>query len=84
VNPARTFGPYVATSIFGGSPPWGQIWLYVVGPLAGGAIAALVYDAIAQPRRAEFAAADLQGTAGEIEGRRVLPAEERGTVGREP
>ena len=85
VNPARTFGPYVATSVFGGSPPWGQIWLYVVGPLAGGAIAALAYDAIAQPRRAQLAAtADRQGTAGAVEGRRVLPAEERGTVRGEP
>jgi glycerol uptake facilitator-like aquaporin len=86
VNAIRTFGPYVATSVFGGSPPWGQIWIYVAGPVVGGAIAALVYDAIARPRRAELATvtADRQGTAGEVEGRRVLPAEERGTTGREP
>ncbi len=83
VNPARTFGPYVATSVFGGSPPWGQIWIYVGGPLVGGAVAALAFDAIAQPRRAELAA-DRQGTAGEVEGRRVLPAEDRGTAGRQP
>jgi glycerol uptake facilitator protein len=83
VNPARTFGPYLATSIFGGSPPWGQIWLYCVGPLAGGSIAALVYDAIAQPQRAARSADERQGAAGEIEGRRVLSTQERGTAGPE-
>jgi glycerol uptake facilitator protein len=80
VNPARTFGPYVATNIFGGSPPWSQFWVYVVGPLAGGAIATVAYDVIAQPERAAVAAAapePAQGTAGEVEGRRVLPEEER-------
>ena len=27
VNPARTFGPYLATSIFGGSTPWSELWI---------------------------------------------------------
>ena len=51
VNPARTFGPYLATSIFGGSTPWSELWIYWVGPLVGGALAALAYDLIAQPER---------------------------------
>ena len=51
VNPARTFGPDVATSIFGGSVAWGELWIYFVGPLVGAVIAALAYDAIAQPGR---------------------------------
>lgn len=79
VNPARTFGPYLATEIFGGSTPWSQFWIYCVGPLAGGALAALAYDLIAQPERALPSAAEApQGTAGEVEGRRVLPGDEAG------
>lgn len=49
VNPARTFGPYLATEMFGGSTPWNEFWIYWVGPLVGGALAALVYDLIALP-----------------------------------
>ena len=65
VNPARTFGPYLATDIFGGSTPWNEFGIYWVGPLGGGAIAALTYNVIAQPERAEAAAAanQPQGTA---------------------
>jgi glycerol uptake facilitator protein len=74
VNPARTFGPYLATSIFGGSTPWSEFWVYWSGPLVGGAIAALTYDRIAQPERAAAAGAEeAQGTEGTVEGRRVLP-----------
>ena len=78
VNPARTFGPYLATEIFGGSTPWSEFWVYWAGPLVGGALAALVYDLIAQPERAAAAAAAdvVQGTAGAVEGRRVLPEDE--------
>jgi len=73
VNPARTFGPYLTTSIFGGSPPWSDFWVYVVGPLVGGAVAAVVYEFVARPGREEAPAA--QGAAGTIEGRRVAPGE---------
>jgi glycerol uptake facilitator protein len=77
LNPARTFGPYLTTSIFGGSPPWEDYWIYVVGPLAGGAIAAVVYDFVARPGRVEIAGEPVpeQGTAGPVEGRRVAPGE---------
>ena len=37
VNPARSFGP----ALVGGE--WGDIWIYFVGPLAGGAIGAAVH-----------------------------------------
>jgi glycerol uptake facilitator protein len=37
VNPARWFGPALVAS------EWDDFWLYVVGPLAGGVLAALVY-----------------------------------------
>ena len=75
VNPARTFGPYLATEIFGGSTPWSEFWVYWAGPLVGGALAALVYDLIAQPDRA--AVTTPQGTSGDVVGRRVLPDDEQ-------
>jgi glycerol uptake facilitator protein len=77
LNPARTFGPYLTTSIFGESPSWEDYWIYVVGPLGGGAIAALTYDFVARPGRVEvpLAAEAAQGTAGDIEARRVAPGE---------
>jgi glycerol uptake facilitator protein len=80
VNPARTFGPYLATSIFGASPPWSEIWVYVVGPLVGGAIAVVTYDVIAQPRMAEEAESP-QGTGGTVEGRQVIPSEQAEPAG---
>ena len=41
IDPARTFGPALLT---GGLTTY--FWMYVVGPLVGGAAAALVYDRI--------------------------------------
>jgi len=38
MNPARSFGPALALMSFNG------FWIYIVGPLAGGAIAALIYE----------------------------------------
>jgi MIP family channel proteins len=38
MNPARTLGPAVATGNLS------YVWMYFVGPLAGGALAALLYD----------------------------------------
>lgn len=43
LNPARSF----ASAVFGGGWTWGQLWLFVVGPLVGGALAALFYRAFA-------------------------------------
>ena len=40
VNPARTLGPAVA------SGNYSDIWLYFVGPLLGGALAAFLYNAL--------------------------------------
>jgi glycerol uptake facilitator protein len=58
VNPARTFGPYLATSVFGGSTPWNEFWIYWLGPLIGGALAAIAYDLIARPDRTTDAGED--------------------------
>jgi MIP family channel proteins len=38
MNPARSFGPAIALTSFNG------FWIYLVGPLAGGALAALLYE----------------------------------------
>jgi aquaporin Z len=38
VNPARAFGPQLIAN------SWTDFWIWYVGPLAGGAIAALLYD----------------------------------------
>jgi len=38
INPARAFGPELVGNV------WTDAWIWYVGPLAGGAIAALLYD----------------------------------------
>lgn len=53
LNPARTFGPYLTSALFGAGPPWEQFPLYCVGPLLGAIAAALTYDLVARPRRAK-------------------------------
>ena len=70
VNPARSFGPGVSAALFGGSVPWSQFPLYVLGPLLGGLAAAFTYDAVARPRDAAEAVEAPQGTQGEVVGER--------------
>ena len=41
VNPARSIGP----AIFSGATAVGQLWLFIVAPMIGGALAGLVYAA---------------------------------------
>ncbi len=43
VNPARSIGPAIVAAISGNSAPIGCVWVFIVGPLVGAAIAALVY-----------------------------------------
>jgi aquaporin Z len=45
VNPARSIGP----AIFVGGWAWQQLWLFIVAPLIGGAVAAIVYAIIKLP-----------------------------------
>jgi glycerol uptake facilitator protein len=47
-NPARTFGPYVVDSIFGGHVRWQEYPIYVIGPVVGAVAAAWVYRAVAR------------------------------------
>jgi glycerol uptake facilitator protein len=51
LNPARTFGPYLASWTFGGNVPWRELPVYVVGPLLGGVLAAVAYQLVARPPR---------------------------------
>jgi len=44
LNPARTFGPYLADQLLGGSNLWSFFPIYVIGPIAGAVIAAFLYD----------------------------------------
>jgi glycerol uptake facilitator-like aquaporin len=46
LNPARAFGPALASHY------WQDQWVYWVGPLAGGGVAALLYDRLFLARRA--------------------------------
>jgi glycerol uptake facilitator protein len=69
-NPARTFGPLLTTELWGGDTDWGDLPVYLIGPIAGGLLAAFAYDLVARPPAAEEAVAEPpQGTAGDITGR---------------
>ena len=43
VNPARSFGPAVVAAISGNTAPLTSLWVFIVGPLIGAALAACVY-----------------------------------------
>lgn len=51
LNLQRTFGPYLANTLAGGDTPWEQLWLYFVGPVIGGALAAFAYEWVLRPPR---------------------------------
>lgn len=40
LNPARTLGPAIVSA---GVFPWEQVWIYLVGPIAGGVLASVVH-----------------------------------------
>ena len=43
VNPARSIGPAIVAAMTGNTAPLGCLWVFIVGPLAGAALAAVVY-----------------------------------------
>ena len=44
VNPARSLGPALVSAMAGNASPIGAVWVFIVGPLVGGALAAYVYQ----------------------------------------
>ncbi|HZC78368.1 MAG TPA: aquaporin, partial [Ktedonobacterales bacterium] len=53
LNPARAFGTVFVQALMGGKSFYGQYYVYVIGPVVGGALGGLVYDFLAQPKLAE-------------------------------
>ena len=47
VNPARSVGPAIYDAVYGSSAALSQLWVFIVGPFAGAAIAALVWKTVA-------------------------------------
>lgn len=43
VNPARSIAPAVCAAINGNGAPLGSLWVFIVGPFIGAALAAVVY-----------------------------------------
>ncbi len=46
VNPARSIGPAVIAAIAGNTAPLASLWVFIVGPMAGAALAAVIYKAL--------------------------------------
>ncbi len=57
VNPARSIGPAVIAAIDGKDGPIGDLWVFIVAPLVGAALAAVVYTLL-EPKDEELAAAE--------------------------
>ena len=46
VNPARSFGPALVAALAGNGAPLACLWVFIVGPFVGAALAALTYKAL--------------------------------------
>ena len=46
VNPARSIAPAVIAAITGNGAPLAALWVFIVGPFVGAALAAIVYKAL--------------------------------------
>ena len=46
VNPARSFGPALVAIFTGNLAPIASLWVFIVGPLVGAALAAITYGAL--------------------------------------
>ena len=47
VNPARSLGPAIVAAIAGNPAPLAVVWVFIVAPLVGAALAAFVYKLLA-------------------------------------
>ena len=75
VNPARSFGPYLVNQLFGGSTPWSEFYVYIVGPLVGGVAGALCCEALVRPGAAVVGGAPVEGGAPAAEAPAATSAE---------
>ena len=53
VNPARSFGPALVALIAGNPDPIKVLWIFILGPLAGAAFAAITYGFLEKEDKAE-------------------------------
>jgi aquaporin Z len=52
VNPARSFGPALVALFAGNKAPIGDLWVFIVGPFVGAALAAFVYKFLESKKEA--------------------------------
>lgn len=50
VNPARSFGPALMMAVSGDTTALSQVWVFIVAPLAGAALAALIWIALSKKK----------------------------------
>ena len=53
VNPARSFGPALIAAFSGNTTPIAELWIFIVGPLVGGALAGICYKALASAKESK-------------------------------
>lgn len=58
VNPARSFGPALIAAICGNTTPISDVWVFIVGPLAGALFAVAAYRFISSPSDEEKKASE--------------------------
>lgn len=51
VNPARSIGPAIVAALSGNTAPLGSLWVFIVAPLVGAALAAIVYNALSKEKK---------------------------------
>lgn len=51
VNPARSIGPAITAALSGNTTPLGSLWVFIVAPLVGAALAAIVYNALSREKK---------------------------------
>ena len=51
LNFARSLGPAIAAAIAGDFTPLSKLWIYVIGPIIGGILGAVVYEYIFKPSK---------------------------------
>ena len=52
VNPARSLGPAVILAFTGNTTPLSEVWVFIVAPLIGAAVAAAVYSLVNKEEKA--------------------------------